>query len=229
MSAGASRTGLSGAGLVRRALVAAVLQCVGCQTEAVGTDIGDLRGPADVREATSRDAGVIPAAVDPALLFAGHPARASDAAAQRPSASAYLVTESAFIVHGAISSERADPLLESMALFSKAMQSMREDERRSMEAQDLARHYRNALERAVGEQGVVADLTCGVSLCMGLVSAPSLADHDAWQERLYEDPAAVRHVTLHALEKNGDQLQNRFLFSTDSAIKGIALPPRRNR
>lgn len=98
-----------------------------------------------------------------------------------------------------------------------------------MEAQDLARHYRSALERAVGVQGVVEDLTCGLSICMGLVSARSRADHDAWDERLYEDSSAARHVILQAVEMNGDRLQNRFLFSTDSGIKAIALPPRRDR
>jgi hypothetical protein len=97
-----------------------------------------------------------------------------------------------------------------------------------MEAQDLAKHYRNAIERAVGAQGVVEDLTCGLSLCMGSVAARSRADHDAWAERLYENPEAVRHVTLHVFEVNGDRLQNRFLFSTDAAIKAIALPPKRN-
>lgn len=146
-----------------------------------------------------------------------------------PNASRHLRTESAFIERGGISSENVDPLLESRELFSMAFKRMSEDERKSMNAQDLARHYRNAFERAVAAQGIVEDLTCGLSLCMGSVSARSRADHDAWAERLYADAGAVRHVTFDVFEANGDRLQNRFLFSADAAIKAIILPPKRDR
>jgi len=143
-------------------------------------------------------------------------------------ASPYLVTESAFIERDGISSQNADPLFESSARFSQALAKMREDEKKSIEAQDLTRHYRSALERAVGTQGVVEDLTCGLSLCMGAVSAGSHADHDAWAERLYQDPGAVRHVILGTIERDGDRFESRFLFSADSAIKAIILPPKRD-
>lgn len=139
-------------------------------------------------------------------------------------ASPHLATESEFIKGGGISSEWADPVLESGDLFSSALQRMSEDEAESTEAQDLARRYRNALERAVGTQDVVEDLTCGVSLCMGAVSSQSRADRDAWAERLYEDADAVRHVTFDVFEMNGDRLHNRFLFSADVAIKAIVVP-----
>lgn len=139
-------------------------------------------------------------------------------------ASPHLATESEFIKGGGISSEWADPVLESGELFSSALERMSEDEAKSTEAQDVARRYRNALERAVGTQDVVEDLTCGVSLCMGAVSSQSRADRDAWAERLYEDADAVRHVTFDAFETNGDRLHNRFLFSADAAIKAIVLP-----
>lgn len=142
-----------------------------------------------------------------------------------PSALRFLATESTFITGGGISSDKADPILETREAFSKAFQRMSEDESKSTEAQNLSRHYRNALERAAGVQGVVEELTCGMSLCMGSVSSRSRADRDAWAERLYEDAGAVRHVTLDVFETIGDRLHNRFLFSTDAAIKAISLPP----
>ncbi|MFI8718741.1 hypothetical protein ACIGHF_12785 [Stenotrophomonas sp. NPDC077464] len=106
---------------------------------------------------------------------------------------------------------------------------MSEDERKSTDAQDLAKLYRNALERAVGAQGIVQNLACGMSLCMGSVSSQSRADRDAWAERLHEDADAARHVTFDVFEVNGDRIQNRFLFSADPSINAIVLPPRRDK
>ncbi|MFL9583806.1 hypothetical protein [Stenotrophomonas sp. AB1(2024)] len=211
-------------------MVAVVLQCIGCAADATGTDSTDPRAARSLAEAAiSEDASSGPGDPVSASVSADRPAWASDPAVDDPKASPYLATESEFIERGGISSEWADPFLESRELFSSALQRMSEDERRSMEAQDLARRYRNALERAVGAQGVVEDLTCGLSLCMGSVSSQSRADRDAWAERLYEDADAVRHVTFDVFEMNGDRLHNRFLFSADAAIKAIVLPPRRDK
>lgn len=212
------------------ALVAVALQCIGCAADAVGTPPSDPRETLNTRGAANPGGNLTPSS-DPvsASVSPLPPALASDPAAPGPKASPYLATESEFIERGGISSEWADPFLESRELFSSALQRMSEDEGKSMEAQDLARRYRNALERAVGAQGVVEDLTCGVSLCMGSVSSRSRADRDAWAERLYEDADAVRHVTFDVFEMNGDRLHNRFLFSADAAIKAIVLPPRRDK
>lgn len=212
---------------VRCILVATVLQCIGCSTDTAGADAtgtpeaptaGAVAGP--VATATAPD--------NPVFAPELRPTSAPVAAKLDSDPPAYLPAESAFIAGEGISTEGSDPILESREHFSKALAKMSDDEKKSVEAQDLARHYRNAIERAVGAQGVVEDLTCGLSLCMGSVAARSRADHDAWAERLYEDPDAVRHVTLQVFEVKGDRLQNRFLFSTDAAIKAIALPPKRN-
>jgi hypothetical protein len=191
----------------------------------------DAANPREARTAgeVARPEGIVTLPGNPVPAPALRSTSASIATTPDPKISPYLVTESAFIERGGISSETTDPILESRDLFSKTFERMSEDEKKSMEAQDLAKHYRNALERAVGDLGVVEDLTCGLSLCMGSVAARSRVDHAAWAERLYEDPDAARHVILDVFEMNGDRLQNRFLFSTDSAIKAIVLPPRRNR
>lgn len=210
------------------ALVALTLQCLGCAADATGTVTAEPGAAVSVVDVAER--GESSTSSDDSTSASVSVVRyspASDPAASDSRTSPYLVTESAFIKHGAVSSETTDPLLDSKEMFTSAFERMSADEKKSMEAQDLAKHYRDALERAVGSQGVVEDLTCGLSLCMGLVSAISRADHDAWDERLLQDSTAARHVILQAIEMNGDRLQNRFLFSTDSAIKGIALPPKR--
>lgn len=212
------------------ALLAVVLQCIGCAADAVGVDSSDARAARSLAEAAGSE-GTSSEPGDPITtsVSANRPTWVSKPAEDDPRASPYLATESEFIDRGGISSERADLFLESRELFSNALQRMSEDEGKSMEAQNLARRYRNALERAVGTQGVVDDLTCGVSLCMGSVSSRSRADRDAWAERLYEDADAARHVTFDVFEMNGDRLHNRFMFSADAAIKGIVLPPRRDK
>lgn len=213
---------------VRCVLVATVLQCIGCSTDTVGADATGMP-EAHASGKVARPVGTATAPGDPVFAPVLRPTSAPVAATPDPNARPYLLTESAFIAREGISTVGSDPILESRELFSNALARMSDDEKKSMEAQDLAKHYKNALERAVGAQGVVEDLTCGLSLCMGSVAARSRADHDAWAERLYEDPDAVRHVTLQVFEMKGDLLQNRFLFSTDSAIKAIALPPKRER
>lgn len=126
--------GLSPAGMARCALVAAALQCVGCQSEAAGADVSHPSGSTEVREAASPDVVATSVGGGRVLLSAIRPALDSGAETRHPSASAYLATESTFITPGAISSETSDPILESMELFSKAMQSMREEEGNGMEA-----------------------------------------------------------------------------------------------
>lgn len=214
----------------RCALVAVTMQCIGCAAEPVDAGSIEPRETLRSRSVTSLGEGL--AVSDdrmPSRVSALRPTPRSEPTTPDSKASPYLATESAFIDRNGVSSEMTDPLLESRDLFTKAFERMSEDEKKSMDAQDLANHYRSALERAVGNQGIVEGLTCGLSLCMGLVSARSRADHDAWEDRLYEDSSAERHVILQAVEMNGDRLQNRFLFSTDSAIKAIVLPPRRDR
>lgn len=211
-------------------VVAVTLQCVGCAVETSGTDTSDPQSA--LRLPGGEHPGDISKGPDDSAFASVSLARHTgtyNPAVPASAHSPYLLTESAFIEDGAISTESSDPILESRALFSRAFDRMREDEKKSLEAQDLAKHYRTALERAVGMQGIVEDLTCGLSLCMGLVSAKTREDHDGWDDRLYEDPSAVRHVILQTIEMSGDRLQNRFLFSTDSAIKAIALPPKRDR
>lgn len=211
-------------------LIAVALQCIGCAVDVVGTHSSDSRAQQEFAEAASPDdtsSGLGDAVT--ASDFSDRPTWASDPAIHDPEVSTYLASESEFIERGGISSEQADPLLESRELFMNAIQRMREDEEKSIEAQDLARHYRSALERAVGEHDVVEDVTCGLSLCMGSVSSRSRADRDAWAQRLYEDTDAVRHVTFDVFDRYDGRLHNRFLFSADDAIRAIALPPRRDR
>ncbi|MBT2767287.1 hypothetical protein J7J08_06525 [Stenotrophomonas sp. ISL-67] len=78
-------------------------------------------------------------------------------------------------------------------------------------------------ERAVGTNGAVENLSCGLSVCVGSVRAGSIADHDAWLSRLQEDPGAHTYGFVEAIERTGDQFQSRFVFSTDPALKAILL------
>lgn len=198
----------------RFALVAVVLQCMGCTAQVV-----DDKNPSEMRMAPDswqdqRGEGV---ATRPGNEPSSVPAMPLTLADAIP----YLPTEFTFVEQDGLSGDKSDEVLESQMIFLKTLEKMRGEEKTSMEAQDLARHHRDVLERAVGEQGVVDELTCGLSLCMGAVTSPTQADHDTWNSRLVKDPAARRYGAVHRYEPVGDQLQNRFVFSADPAVGSL--------
>jgi hypothetical protein len=180
-----------------------------------------MRNSTEVRKDARQEGVSTPPGIDP---LGAPDARPSLEAAEKGRdliASPYLSTESTLIEQDALSADRADEILEDGALFAKALERMRDDEKTSMEAQDLARHHRSVLVRAAGTQGVVNDLTCGLSLCIGAVTAHSREDHDAWHGRLVKDPAARRYGAIHWIEPVADQFQKRFVFSADPAVATI--------
>lgn len=207
--------------LFRSTVVAVVLHCLGCAADTMDPQPAGMRHATEVHNDGGQEAAANRASRDPDGLPAMRPMLADAQKARDPAASAYLATEATMIEQDGISGERSDEILEDTALFSKALARMSDDEKTSMEAQELARHHRNVLVRAVGDQGVVEDLTCGLSLCMGAVTARSQVDHDAWHGRLAKDPAARRYGAIHRFEPVGDQVQKRFVFSADPAVAAI--------
>lgn len=207
--------------LVRSISVAVALQCIGCAAGTVGTDSEDTRKATEVRKDTMQERASAQAGIDPIAAPAVLRIPAEDRKVENPEASPYLATESELIVQDSISIDMSKEMLVDNALFSSALERMRGEERTSVEAQKLATHHRDVLERAVGELGVVDDLTCGLSLCIGSVTSLTRADHEAWSRRLVKDPAARRYGAVHSYAPVGDQLQQRFVFSTDPAVAAL--------
>ncbi len=207
----------------RLTLVALALQSTGCAAGKIGTYPGEMRAAPNVREdARQEDAETRPGSDAPSASVAG-PALAYAEIAQDSAISSFLATESTLIVEDSISIDRSREMLEDNALFSSALASMLDEEKTSTEAQRLASHHRDVLERAVGQLGVVEDLTCGLSLCIGSVLSLTQADHEAWSRRLVKDPAARRYGAVHSYEPMGEQLQHRFVFSADPAVAALFL------
>lgn len=207
--------------LVRITTVAVALQCAGCAADTVDTDFDDARTATEVRKDARREPAATRADIDPIAASAVLRTPAEHRKAANTEASPYLATESELIVHSSLSIDVSNEILDDNALFSRALKRMRREEGTSAEAQQLARHHREVLERAVGELGVVNDLTCGLSLCIGSVTSLTQADHEAWSRRLVKDPAARRYGAVHSYEPLGDQLQHRFVFSTDPAVAAL--------
>jgi hypothetical protein len=208
-------------GLARCAFLAALLHCVGCSLQAV-----DAKGGVQHEEHPSSEHAIQrqmentdrrTSAEGPTL----RPSSGSSPESRALADSTYLPTESELIEEAGISAAISDEIVESQDAFSKALRRISSDENSSMEAQDLAKHYRSAFERAVGTSGAVENISCGLSICIGSVTAGSIADHDAWLGHLQEDPGAETYGFIEAIERNGDQFQSRFVFSTDPAINAI--------
>lgn len=194
---------------------AALLNCVGCSVQGVDAE---PRAESETLALGEHSQHRTPA--DGSILRpSSGPSLESSALVDLP----YLPTESALVEKDGISANLSDEIVESQDAFSEALLKMARDEMKSMEAQDLARHYRGAIERAVGKNGAVENLSCGLSVCVGSVRAVSIAAHDAWLSRLQEDPGADTFGFIEAIERTGDQFQSRFVFSTDPALKAIVV------
>ncbi len=202
-------------------LFAVMLQCAGCSAGGLETEAQARHEARSTNELADQVPMNSPLRGTSSAGSTLRPISASNPEATVPGNMTYLPAESALVELDGISANMTDQIIESREAFSKALQEMSNDENRSMEAQDLAKHYRDAFERAVGSRGAVGNLSCGLSVCMGSVTAGSVADHDAWLSRLHDDPGAATYGFIEAIESTGDHFQSRFVFSTDPALKAI--------
>lgn len=134
----------------------------------------------------------------------------------------HLQSESALIFDGGISSQIAGDLLRSGRSTSDAIDRMTQDAASSTEAQDLAKHYRSSITRAMSEDAVLERLSCGLSICIGIARARSNADHEAWGRRLASDTSSPTYSYAEASENLGAGYENRFILSTDPAMNSIS-------
>lgn len=134
----------------------------------------------------------------------------------------HLQAESGFMANGGISSQTAEDLLRSSRSTSEAIERMTIDAASSPDAQDLTRHYRSSLMRAMDQNAVLERLACGLSLCVGIARARSNADHQAWGQRLASDRSSPTYGYVETSESLGAEYENRFMFSTDPELNSIS-------
>ncbi|MBM9923996.1 hypothetical protein [Stenotrophomonas lactitubi] len=136
--------------------------------------------------------------------------------------SEYLLVESGFMANRGISSQTAEDLLRSSRSTHDAIDRMTIDAASSPDAQDLARHYRSSLLRAMDQNTVLERLACGLSICIGIARARSNADHEAWGQRLASDRSSPTYGYVETSEGLGAEYENRFMFSTDPELNSIS-------
>ena len=136
--------------------------------------------------------------------------------------SEYLQVESGFMANRGISSQTAEDLLRSSRSTHDAIDRMTIDAASSPDAQDLARHYRSSLIRAMDQNTVLERLACGLSICIGIARARSNADHEAWGQRLASDRSSPTYSYVEAAEGIGAGYENRFIFSIDPELNSIS-------
>lgn len=134
----------------------------------------------------------------------------------------HLQSESALIFEGGISSQVSEELLRSGRSTSDAIDRLTADAASSTEAQDLAKHYRSSITRAMGDDALLERLSCGLSICIGIAQARSNADHEAWGQRLASDTSSPTYSYAETSENLGAGYENRFIFSTDPAMNSIS-------
>lgn len=208
-------------GIIAMSMVTALLG-TGCSPS---TDVEpSLRASgidAPVNESMPGPSGDAQRAIDrrPANPRGRHPAALGTASMR--SSPLYLESEERMILDTGISSDAARELLGSSMSLEKAADRMDRDAASRPEAQDLTAHYRASLLRAIGENGTLERLSCGLSICIGSIRAGTVADHEAWGERFSSDPSSRTYSFTQAFENLGASHQTRFIFSTDSALNAI--------
>lgn len=134
----------------------------------------------------------------------------------------HLQVESIFILNEGISSQAAEDLLHSSRTASDAIDRMTRDAASSPDAQDLTKHYRSALTRAIGPSGVLDGFSCGLSICIGIARSRGSSDHEGWEHRLASDPSSPTYSYAEASEGIDGGYETRFIFSTDPALNSIS-------
>lgn len=134
-----------------------------------------------------------------------------------------LSTEESFVDQDGISTSMAFQMLSSSENLAKAIERMTADASGSMEAQDLSRHYRSAIARAVGDNGDIESFACGLSLCAGSVRTRTSDEGDAWRYRFLDDSSARTYGNVSDVEDLGGVYETRFMFSTDPAVPALII------
>ncbi len=134
----------------------------------------------------------------------------------------HLQSESALIFEGGISSQVSEEVLRSGRSTSDAIDRLTVDAASNTDAQDLAKHYRSSITRAMGEDALLERLSCGLSICIGIAQARSNADHEAWGQRLASDTSSPTYSYAETSENINARYENRFIFSTDPAVNSIS-------
>ncbi len=196
------------------------LCCAGC----TGDDVPDVDIKPNKPDLDKSVTRTKPDAVNPPPpnIRPGNP-RVSTAALNRIALpSGNLPSESGFVFNDGLSNQASEDVLRSRNNISNAIDRMARDAAASPEAQDLTQHYRSSLARAIGRDGVLERLSCGLSICIGIVQARSSADHEAWGRRFASDNTSPTYSYAEATENIGIGYENRLIFSTDPAMNSIS-------
>lgn len=203
-------------------LITAVLLCMSCagcteyRAPNTNTILDRTEEDAQINQVISSNPSTQPSVTRPETDIS--------AATLRRAASSleHLQSESAFIFEGGISSQVSEQLLRSGRSTSDAIDRLTMDAASSTEAQDLAKHYRSSISRAMGEDALLERLSCGLSICIGIARARSNADHEAWGQRLASDTSSPTYSYAETSENLGAGYENRFIFSTNPAMNSIS-------
>lgn len=183
--------------------------------------------PADDRPASSTVDGKAASVVSSSKSFGEPGASASQTESQEKQLvrdPSYLKTEARFVSEKGLSTYATNEVLGSHDGFRSALDEMRRDASRSMEAQDMTDLIRTALERAVGKDAAVTGFSCGLTVCMGTVRVRSEVKHERWVMKFLNDGSFRVFGFLDVAEKVGGTYESRFIFSTDPDVPGIYIP-----
>ncbi len=155
-------------------LIAATLLCMCCagctddRASDANTTLNTSAADAQINQVISSDLSTKP------LVVRSRTDNSTATSRRVASSLEHLQSESALIFEGGISSQVAADLLRSGRSTSDVIDRMTQDAATSTEAQDLAKHYRSSITRAMGEDAQLERLSCGLSICIGIARAKAM-------------------------------------------------------
>lgn len=148
---------------------------------------------------------------------------ASGQQSAEPADPRHLKAEAKLVGRGGLESDEVEHVLLSREAFAATVQALDQEATGSIEAQDITRLVRIAIDRKLTTDMRLSSLSCGVSVCMGSVEKGSEFAKN-WSIAKLEDDVLKFHAVAQSMEKIGGVYENRFVFSTDPGLRNFVGP-----
>lgn len=205
------------------ALIAVALQSACTSREPLSPGANDEHNESAVAQADGVSSTTVHRAQPKAMRAVTPHSTGQGPSSSDPKMSGYLKAELQYIGKGGIEANDVDQVLQSRHAFTSALLAFDEQASSSLEAQDMTRHFRAVMLRALGENMTVHSLSCGLSVCMGSVQSGSKFD-DTWAHAFFDHGSIKVFGFIEAADQIGGLHERRFLFSMDPELPGIIVP-----
>lgn len=137
---------------------------------------------------------------------------------------AYLAAESGLMRGSTVSAASASTTLRSKR-FDQIAQEFTKESASDPNAQELTDTYKAGIQRDLGQDSILSDFACGLSLCIGAIKSHGDGSYRTWSDAFFENPRLPSYNFVDfSMPLGGGNFENRFLFSVDPGVNGLTAP-----